>query len=237
MIPGGEGQLFHVIAGEVGVQRPVLLRLEVLNFPVTVIHHPGSNGLHPARRQASLDFFPQQGAQLIAHQPVENAPGLLGVHQILVNVPGILNALTHHVFGDLVKGDPFGFLIRQIQKALEMPADSFSLPVRVGCEIHGVRRLGGLFQIGNNGFLAFDGLVDRLEVVVHIHAEIAFLQVPEVAHAGLYLIVLAQIFPDGFGLRGRLHDDQVVFCHSYLRRLPPGAAFLFQQPPFRTFIP
>ena len=218
VIPGREGLFFHVIAGEDGIQGPVLLRLEIFDLPIPVIHHPGGNRLDPACGQAPLDLLPQQGAQLIAHQPVQNTPGLLGVHQVLVDVPGAFNALAHHVFGDLVEGDPLRFLVRQIQQALEMPADGLSLAVRVGCEVDGVRRLGGLFQIGNDGFLALDRLVDRLKVVVHIHAEIAFLQVPEVAHAGLYLVVLAQIFSNGFGLRGRLHDDQALFCHSYLRR-------------------
>ena len=218
VIPGGKGLFFHIVSGENGVQGPVLLRLEILDLPIPVVHHPGSHGLDPACGQAPLDLLPQQGAQLIAHQPVQDAPGLLGIHQVLVDVPGTLNALAHHVFGDLVEGDPLRFLVRQIQQTFEMPADGLALAVRVGCEVHGVRRLGRLFQIGNDGFLALDGLVDRLKVVVHIHAEIALLQVPEVAHAGLHLVVLAQIFSNGFGLRGRLHDDQALFCHSYLRR-------------------
>ena len=218
MIPGGEGQLFHVIAGEVGVQRPIFLRLEVFDLPVPVIHHSGGNRLDPSCGQAPLDLLPQQGTELIAHQPVQNTPGLLGVHQILVDVPGMFNALPHHILRDLIECDTVRLFIRQIQKAFQMPADGLALAVRVGCEVHGIRRLGRFFQVGDNGLLALDWLVDRFKIVVHIHAEIAFLQVPEVAHAGLYLIVLAQIFSNGFGLRGRLHDDQAVFCHSYLQR-------------------
>ena len=227
VIPCGEGQLFHVIAGEVGVQRPVFLRLEILDLPLPVIHHSGGNRLDPSCGQAPLDLLPQQGTELIAHQPVQNTPGLLGIHQILVDVPGIFDALADHVLRDLIEGDPLCFLVRQIQQALEVPADSLALAVRVGCEVHGIRRLGGFFQVGNDGFLPLDGLVDRLEVIVYIHAEFAFLQVPKMAHAGLYLIVLAQIFSNGFGLRGRLHDDQALFCHSYLRRLCSKAAFSY----------
>ena len=227
VIPGGEGQLFHVIAGEVGVQRPVFLRLEILDLPLPVIYHSGGNRLDPSCGQAPLDLLPQQGTELIAHQPVQNTPGLLGIHQILVDVPGIFDALADHVLRDLIEGDPLCFLVRQIQQALEMPADGLALAVRVGCEVHGIRRLGGFFQVGNDGFLPLDGLVDRLEVIVYIHAEFAFLQVPEMAHAGLYLIVLAQIFSNGFGLRRRLHDDQALFCHSYLRRLCSKAAFSY----------
>ena len=227
VIPGGEGQLFHVIAGEVGVQRPVFLRLEILDLPLPIIHHSGGNRLDPSCGQAPLDLLPQQGTELIAHQPVQNTPGLLGIHQILVNVSGMLNALTHHVLRDLIEGDPLCFLVRQIQQAFQVPADGLALAVRVGCEVHGIRRLGGFFQVGNDGFLPLDGLVDRLEVIVYIHAEFAFLQVPEMAHAGLYLIVLAQIFSNGFGLRRRLHDDQALFCHSYLRRLCSKAAFSY----------
>ncbi|CAN3961828.1 hypothetical protein HEAFMP_HEAFMP_06705, partial [Dysosmobacter welbionis] len=71
-----------------------------------------------------------------------------------------------------------------------------------------LRTLGGLLQVGDDVLLALDGLVDRLKVVLQVHAQGALGQVPQMAHAGLHLKLLAQVFSDGFGLRGRLHDDQ-----------------------------
>ena len=42
----------------------------------------------------------------------------------------------------------------------------------------------------------------------------------------LHLKLLARVFSDGFGLRGRLHDDQAVFCHSYLQAPRIGRVFI-----------
>ena len=115
MVAGGKGL---VAAQEVHVQGPVLLRLEGLDFPLPVVHHPGGHGLDPPGGEAPADLFPQEGAQLIAHQPVQDAPGLLGVHQVLVDGPGGLDALLDHFFCDFVEGHPPGLLVRQIQKVL-----------------------------------------------------------------------------------------------------------------------
>ena len=115
VVAGGKGL---VAAQEVHVQGPVLLRLEGLDFPLPVVHHPGGHGLDPPGGEAPADLFPQQGAQLIAHQPVQDAPGLLGVHQVLVDGPGGLDALLDHFFCDFVEGHPPGLLVRQVQKVL-----------------------------------------------------------------------------------------------------------------------
>ncbi len=221
VVAGGKGL---VAAQEIGVQGPIFLRLEGFDLPFPVVHHPGGHGLNPPGGEAPADFFPQQGAQLIAHQPVQDAPGLLGVYQVLVNSPGGLNALLNHFLRNLVEGHPPGLLVRQIQKVLEVPGDGLPLPVRVGCQEHGVRRLGGLFQILDDIFLALDGLVNRLEILLRVHAQLALGQVPQVAHTGLDGVLLPQILSDGLGLRRGFHDDQILLCHSYLRILLPHPA-------------
>ncbi|MPM75099.1 hypothetical protein SDC9_122090 [bioreactor metagenome] len=48
VVVGGKFRLFRVIAPENGVQRPVFLRLESLDLPLPVVHHPGCHGLHPS---------------------------------------------------------------------------------------------------------------------------------------------------------------------------------------------
>ena len=91
--------------------------------------------------------------------------------------------------------------------------------------------------------LSLDGDILRRKAVVHINAQLAGGQVPDMAHAGRYLIVLAQIFADGLRLGRRLHDDE--FCHYVLllyinphqplcsgkRRSPP---FFLETPVCRT---
>ena len=59
----------------------------------------------PADRPRRI-FFHSSGAELIAHDAVQNAAGLLGVHQILIDGPGVVHALGDHLVGDLVEGDP-----------------------------------------------------------------------------------------------------------------------------------
>ena len=51
-------------------------------------------------------------------QSVQDAAGLLGIHQILVDLPGRLDALLHHFLGDLVKGDTAGLFVCQAQQVL-----------------------------------------------------------------------------------------------------------------------
>ena len=80
VVAGGKGDFFRLLTQELGVQGPVLLRLKGLDLPVPVVHHAGGHGLHPARREAPADLLPQQGAQLVAHDAVQNPAGLLGVH-------------------------------------------------------------------------------------------------------------------------------------------------------------
>ena len=238
VIAGGKGDLLQVVAQEVCVQGPVLLRLEGLDLPVPVIHHPGSHGLYPPGGEPAADLLPQQGAELVTHDPVQDTAGLLGIHQVLIDVPGLLDTLLNHLLGDLVKGHPPGLLVRQVQKLLQMPGNGLALPVRVGGKVDHVGVFCGFLQGGDNVLLALDGLIDRLEIVLQVHAQHALGQVPQMAHAGGDLEILAQIFPDGFGLRRRLHDDQAVLCHSYLRiRTGPSRPLFPLKGPYGTASP
>ena len=95
-----------------------------------------------------------------------------------------------------------------------MPRDGFALAVRVRCKIHGVAALGGLFELADELLFSADGLIDRLEVVLDIDAQLALGQVAQMAHAGLDLVVFAEIFSNGFRLCRRLDDHQMLFCHE-----------------------
>ena len=99
----------------------------------------------------------------------------------------------------------------------KVPAYSFSLAVRVGGKVYGV----GLFCLGAQLLyklrLAFNILILRGEVMLHIHAQLAFGQVYYVPHAGHYLVVLAQSLGNGFNLMRRLHYQKLHY------RLSSGA--------------
>ena len=201
-----------------GVQGPVLLGHEIGDLLFPVRHQAHGHGLDPPGGQAPADLLPQQGGDLIAHDAVQDTPGLLSVHQVLVNVPGLADALGDHLAGDLVEGDPEGLVLRQVQQLLQVPADGLSLAVWVGGQVNGVAVLGCLLQVPDNVLLALDGPVIGFKVVVHVHAQLAFGQVPQMSHTGLHLIRGAQVFADGLGLGRGLHDHQVffsLFCHIY----------------------
>ena len=208
VIPGSKGTgLLH--QGQIHVQRPILLGLEGSDFVFPVHHQPGGYGLNSAGRQAPANLLPQQRGQLIAYDSIQNPPGLLGIHQGIVNPPGVLNGLADNILGNFVKSNPVGFLLRQLQKLLQVPGDGLSLPVRVGCQVDGFRLGGAFAQIRNHIRLILQGKVVGSKVPVNIHAHGALGQVPQVAHAGLHHIVRPQIFSNGFRLGRRLHNHKI----------------------------
>ena len=215
---GGEQRAGVVF--QTGVQRPVLLRHEVGDLLLPLRHQTHGHGLDAACRQAPPDLLPQQRRELVAHDAVQHTPGLLGVHQILIDVTGMLDAVRHHLLGDLVERHAPGLLVRQLQQVLQMPADGLSLAVRVGGEVDGLAPLGRRLQILDDILFALDGLIVGGKVPVHIYAQRALGQVAQMAHAGLHLIIRPQILADGLGLGRGLHDHQIFcFCHSL--SIPP----------------
>ena len=191
---------------QVRLDGPVLLGDKGPDLQLPLHHQPGGHRLHPSGGQPPADLFPQQGRELVAHDPVQDAPGLLGVHQVLVDGPGGGNGLVDHIFGDFVKGHPVGLVVRDVQQLLQVPGDGLPLPVRVGGQIDLSTALGRLFQVADHVFLALDGLVVRGEAVLNIHAQLAFGQVPDMAHGRLDLIPRPQVLADGLGLGRGLND-------------------------------
>ena len=98
------------------------------------------NGLNPSGRKAPGHFFPKQRRQRVTDQAIENPTGLLGVHQLHVEVPRLIQRLADGFFGDLVKHHAlhghFGG-----QQLKQVPANAFPLPVF----IRGQEQLIGAF--------------------------------------------------------------------------------------------
>ena len=139
----------------------------------------------------------------------------LRIDQILIDLAWVLDALGDDLLRDLVEGHALGLFIVQIQKRFQVPRDGFALAVRVRCKIHGVAALGGLFELADELLFSANGLIDGLEVVLDIDAQLALGQVAQMAHRGHDLIVAAQIFFDCSGLRRRLDDHQIRFCFCH----------------------
>ena len=73
-------------------------------------------GLDTACGQTPPDLFPQQRGKLVAHDSVQNPPRLLGVHQIIVDIPGVADRLLDHLLGDFVKGHPLRLPVGKVQQ-------------------------------------------------------------------------------------------------------------------------
>ena len=204
-------------AVQIYIQRPVFLRDKGPDLVLAVDDQTGRDRLHASGGQALADLFPEQGAELIADNAVEHAARLLRVDEILVDGTRVLDGFLHDVACDLVEGHAVCLVIRNVQQIFQMPRDGFALAVRVSREIDAAGALRGLAQVCDDVFLSLERLVLRLKIVLDIDAQRALRQIAQMAHAGLDLIVGAKIFSDGFGLRGRLHDDQILFCVRHRR--------------------
>ena len=206
------GKRIAGVAAKLRVDEPVLLALKVADLALAVDHDARGDTLHAAGGETGLDLFPQQRAELIAHDAVKDAARLLGVHQILIDLARRLDALGDDASGDLVEGHALRLFVREIQKLFQMPRNGLALAIRVGREIDGVRALGALFQIRDHVLAALDGDILRLKARLDVHAELALRQVAQMAHRGHDLIIRAEIFFNCSRLCRRLDDDEIRLC-------------------------
>ncbi len=180
---------------QVRVDGPIFLLNERLDVALTLDDEPQRNRLHAACGEPAADFVPQQRRNLIANQAVEHAAGLLRVHQVAVDIAGMLEGILHSALGDLVKGDPadvhrpFFPLLAIHRLAAEflgqVSGNGFAFAVRVRGKIDGVRRLRQLLQLGDDLLLARDDHVLGGEIVVEIDPERLLGQVFDMAEARL----------------------------------------------------
>ena len=183
---------------EGGVKIPVFLGLEGVDLLFPVADQTHGHRLHAARGQALFHLFPQQGADLVAHHPVQDAPGLLGLDLIQVDLGRVGHGGLDGGVRDLVEADA-AVAVGQLQILLQMPGDGFPFPVRVGAQQDAVGLAGFVPQGLDDVALAADGDVMGRVVVVEIHAHGALGQVANMAHAGLDHVITAQEAFDGLG--------------------------------------
>ena len=88
-------------------------------------------GLNPSRRKPVTYLLPQQGAQCVAHKPVEDSACLLSVYLVHVYVVRTAHGGSDCVCGYLV--EPHPALLRQVhsQNIGQMPRNGFTFAVRV----------------------------------------------------------------------------------------------------------
>ena len=126
--------------------------------------------MHPSGGQAAAHLAPQQRREVETDQIVQGAAGLLGVDQVVGQIPGVGHGVLYGAFGDFMEHHPFDRLVFErlafAQQLAQVPGNGFAFAVRVGREEQGV----GLAQhLGDGGDMFFLVLADLV-----FHGEVAF---------------------------------------------------------------
>ena len=213
LLDEARGQQRRLPGREVHIDGPVFLLQERADFALALDHQPQRHRLHPAGGKPAPDLVPQQRRDLVAHQPVQHAPGLLRIHQVDIHLPRHFEGFLHGLLGNLVEHHPVKtrtvLLVRKF--LLEVIADGLALAVRVGRQVHLLHPSGGLFQIGNELLLPFDDLIPRLETVVDVHRQVSLGEILDVAERSFHYKFLTEILVDGLRLCRRLHDYESLW--------------------------
>ena len=196
------------LGAEPAFEHPIFHSFEGLDFPLAIHDEAHGDALHPARGKPAPHLVPQHLAHLVAHEPVQHAPGSLRVHQLLVDDRGIGHGLLNASGRDLVEQHPRhrqGF--RGLDGLQQMPGDGLPFSIRVSGEDQFIGALGRGPQLRHHFGLGRADLVFLLKSVFDVHAELLG-QVADMAHRGLHRVALAQVLGDGLGLRGAFDDDE-----------------------------
>ena len=200
---GGEGRL----GGEQGLQVPVGGGHEGHALPLPVHDEAGGRALHAASRQAAADLANEDWRHLPAVQPVEDAAGLGGVDQPLVQVAGVGDRIGDGRLGDLVEHHALDRHLR-LEVLQQVPGDDLAFAVLVCREVE----LGGVLeqrpQLLDDLLAPAGELPFGLEAVVDVDAEALGGQVGDVAHGGADVVPATEMAGDRLGLGRRLDDDE-----------------------------
>ncbi len=207
--------------GERAGQVPVLGGAEGDALALPLDDEAGGHRLHTAGRQARHDLLPQDRRDLVPVEAVEDAAGLLGVDQLLVQLARVGDGGPDRVLGDLVEDHPVDRDLG-LEDLLEVPGDGLALAVLIGGEEEFVGLGQQLLELLDLVLLVTVDDVDRLEVGVDVHAEAgpglalvlrrdlrrAVREVADVPDAGLDHVAGAEVALDRLRLGRRLDDDE-----------------------------
>ena len=101
-----------------------------------------------------------------------------------------------------MKDNALGFIYGQIQHLGQVPSDSLSLAVLIGCQPYGVNLLSQTRQLLDHSLLVGQHLVVGGKSLLDLHAEALLRKVADVTEARLYDVVLTQKTLDGLRFGG-----------------------------------
>jgi hypothetical protein len=208
-------------SGDVGLDGPVFLGLELLDLDLAIDDQPQADRLYAARRARPRQLAPQHRRKGEAHQVVERATGQVGVHQFHVDVARIAHRLGDRSLGDGVEHHPLhgraldGLLL--LQHLEHVPGDGLAFAIRVGGEDDLVGALGGHGDVVQPLGRLHVHVPRHGEVLVRPDRSILGRQVADVTVGRQDRVVGSQILVDGLGLGRALDDDDVHAGVIWLR--------------------
>ena len=196
------------------LERPVLAGRERADLPLALDDHADRDRLHAPRRQAAADLARQERAQRVADQPVDDAPRLLRVDEVLVDLARVRERVADRALGDLGEGDPAALALGDVGGLGHVPRDRLALAVEVAGQPDVVRAAGRLLDRRDLLAAVLGDDVLGQEVVVDVDAELALArvlgQVADVAVRREDLVVPAEVAFDRPRLGGRFHDHEML---------------------------
>ena len=184
-------------------------------------HEARGHRLHAAGGQGRADLAPQEGRDLVAVEAVEDAAGLLRVHEVRIQVARVLQGTLDRFLRDFVEHHAAHGNLR-LQDLQEVPRDGLTLAVLISCQIEFVALLEELLEFGDLFLLVRIHHVVGRKTVIHVDGEAAegpllhvlgqlggLREVANVADGGGHVIVGTQVPLDGGCLRRRLHDHEL----------------------------
>ena len=154
------------------LQGPVLPCQEGADLALPIDDQPNGHGLDAAGRKPGSDLAPQQRAQGVADQAVDDPAGLLRVDEVDVDGARLGERLLDRRLGDLGEGDPAGPVRGEPGRLGDVPCDGLAFAVEVGGKVDEVGPRRRLLDRGQLLPTVRDDLIHGGEVVLHVHAEL-----------------------------------------------------------------
>src|SRR5207244_9896424 len=114
---------------EPGLDGPVLLGREGADLALALADDADGDRLHAPRREPAAHLVPEERRELVANESVEDAPSLLRVEAVLVELAGSLERREHRLLRDLVSEYAMVVLAPHRELLLYLDGDSAALEV------------------------------------------------------------------------------------------------------------